>query len=197
MITNETLRGADLVLDDPSVPVRESITSFLGMNDEAPGLQGDRKSFGGATGRAGKKREMIWHRHAAYMLAQGRSFAEVAVACDKSINAVRVLFSQVWFRQQIAQIIKEAAGQPEDGALAILSAGAAESALTLVGMATGAIAAPAATRFRAAECVVSRVLGPIGHEKQTNMGSPTQESSTEIESLESEISAIDKQLNEI
>lgn len=196
MIDNETLRDAPLVIDLPQTG-REGLTSFLGLEGDAPAMHGERKQFGGPTGRAGLKREMVWHRHAAYMIAQGRSFAEVAVACDKSINAVRVLFSQGWFRQQVVQIIKEASGQPEDGALAILSAGAAESAMTLVGMATGAIAAPAATRFRAAECVVSRVLGPIGHEKLTEGSRPTNNSETEITSLENEISAIDKQYNEI
>ena len=54
--------------------------------------------------------EKAWHRAAMYMLAAGQSQKDVAVALDKTPQAVSIVYRQAWFQEKLAEVINDAGG---------------------------------------------------------------------------------------
>ncbi len=76
-----------------------------GVNGTLPLHQGKQYHNTANNGRAN---EQPWHRMAAFMLLNGRTNSEIALAADVAVNSVSVLRAQRWFQELLATLENEA-----------------------------------------------------------------------------------------
>ena len=137
----------------------------------------------------GRKNEQPWHRMAAFMLLQGRTNSEIAMAAKVTVSSVTTLRAQRWFHELLAVLANEQ-GQDIQG---LMASEAAASVQTLVAMRDDE-ELPARVRADAAKFLIEQTVGKPTQKIVTARSSSAAASDlqAEMEALQAEIRSLEE-----
>lgn len=142
------------------------------------------------TSIGGIQREQPWHRMAGFMLLQGRTNSEIALAAGVTPQSVSHLRAQRWFHELLAVLANEQ-GQDIQG---LMASEAAASVELLVGIRDDPNQ-PARVRADAAKFLIEQTVGKPTQKIVTARASSTASADlhAEMEALQNEIRALEAQ----
>ena len=142
----------------------------------------------------GLQKEHPWHRMAGFMLLQGRTNSEIALAAGVTAQAVSNLRAQRWFQELLAVLANEQ-GQDIQG---LMASEAAASVELLVGIRDDSDQ-PARVRADVAKFLIEQTVGKPTQKIVTARTSSTASADlhAEMEALQNEIRALEAQKSKL